>query len=191
MTAPAWPAPAGGLEPGWSRDEPNPAGSCYQRHVPRKGVLRVAARDARRGYAWYLSTSRIEALTRPREGFAGPGGAMRDADRQVALLSCRAPGFPRRRLAGDDRKPEPGFLAVDAAGPPGMGPARSAAPAPRQHGQRRADGDAAMTRGRLAGCPRRFRQHLQRGQRRCPARGLRKVPAAGQATRPAGQAATP
>jgi hypothetical protein len=89
MTTPARPAAAGDLEPGWSHDEPNPLGPCYQRHVPGKGILRVVARGGQ-GYAWYLSaTSRSESLSRARERFAGPRNAMRDADQQVPLRPRR------------------------------------------------------------------------------------------------------
>lgn len=40
MTTPSRPPMASDLEPGWSGDEPNPYGPCYQRHVPRKGIIR-------------------------------------------------------------------------------------------------------------------------------------------------------
>jgi hypothetical protein len=89
MTTPTRPPAAGDLEPGWSRDEPNPYGPCYQRHVPGKGIIRVAARSGQ-VYAWYLSTtSRSEGLSWPREGFARPRDAMRDAGQQVPRLPPR------------------------------------------------------------------------------------------------------
>jgi hypothetical protein len=90
MTTPVQAPPAGDREPGWSHDQANPYGPCYRRHVPGKGILRVAARGVRHGYAWYLSTSSpSEALSWARDGFAGPGDAMRDADRQVSRMPPR------------------------------------------------------------------------------------------------------
>ena len=90
MTTPVQAPPAGGLQLGWSHDQANPHGPCYRRQVPGKGVLRVAARGARHGYAWYLSTaSPSEALSWARDGFARPGDAMRDADRQVSQMPPR------------------------------------------------------------------------------------------------------
>jgi hypothetical protein len=89
MTAPAWPARAGDLQPGWSHDEPNPYGPCYRRHAPGKGVLRVVARGGQ-GYAWYLSTvTPAEALSWAREGFSHPRDAQRDADHQVSQMPPR------------------------------------------------------------------------------------------------------
>ena len=89
MTTPARPAATGDLEPGWSRDEPNPYGPGYQRHVPGKGIVRVVARSGYE-YAWYLSTtSRSEGLSWPQEGFPHPRDAMRDADQQVARMPLR------------------------------------------------------------------------------------------------------
>jgi hypothetical protein len=82
--------------PGWSVDRTSPAGPCYSRHVPGKGMLRVDAQGPHRGYAWHLSTSPAgslalpaDALTVPQDGFAYAGAAMRDADQQVALLPPR------------------------------------------------------------------------------------------------------
>ena len=89
MTTPARPATDDDLEPGWSRDDPNPYGPGYQRHVPGKGIVRVVARSGYE-YAWYLSTtSRSEGLSWPQEGFPHPRDAMRDADHQVARMPLR------------------------------------------------------------------------------------------------------
>jgi hypothetical protein len=89
MTTPTRPGLAGDLEPGWSRDEPSPYGPCYQRHAPGKGILRVVARGGQ-DYAWYLSTtSRPESLSWPRDGFARPRDAMRDADQVTPRLPVR------------------------------------------------------------------------------------------------------
>jgi hypothetical protein len=86
MTAPPRPAAIGDLEPGWSRNEPNPYGPCYQRHVPGKGIIRVAKALGYQGYAWYLSTTaRSCGLSWPQDGFTHP----RDADQQVARMPLR------------------------------------------------------------------------------------------------------
>jgi len=145
MTTPVQAPPAGDLEPGWSHDQANPYGPCYRRHVPGKGILRVAARGVRHGYAWYLSTaSPSEALSWARDGFAGPGDAMRDADRQVSQMPPRmferlAPGVAQelyRRLArahdwghnqgdqtlGDVRSELFTQLQIQATGPSYHGP---------------------------------------------------------------------
>jgi hypothetical protein len=84
------PATAGDLEPGWSRDEPDPYGPCYQRHVPGKGIIRVVKALGYQGYGWYLSTTaRSCGLSWPRDGFTHPRDAMRDADQQVARMPLR------------------------------------------------------------------------------------------------------
>jgi hypothetical protein len=89
MTTPARSAAAGGLEPGWARDEANPYGPCYRRYAPGQGVLRIVARSGYT-YAWYLSAaSRSDSLSWPEEGFASPRDAMRDADRQVCQMPPR------------------------------------------------------------------------------------------------------
>ena len=123
MTTPAQLATAGDLEPGWSRDEPNPYGPCYQRHAPRKGIIRVVARSGQ-DYAWYLSTTaRPEGLSWAQEGFAHPRDAMRDADQQVArtpprMLELLTPGEAQelyRKLARayDWGRHGPGETALD------------------------------------------------------------------------------
>jgi hypothetical protein len=93
---------------GWSADRTSPAGPCYSRHVPGKGMLRVDAQGSPRGYAWHLSTSPAgspalpaDALTVPRGGFAHLGDAMRDADQQAALLP---PGMFELLTAGEARE---------------------------------------------------------------------------------------
>ena len=89
MTTPAQAAPAGDLEPGWSRDKANVYGPCYRRHAPGKGILRVVARSGH-GYAWYLSTvTPAEALSWASEGFPHPRDAMRHADHQVSQMTPR------------------------------------------------------------------------------------------------------
>jgi hypothetical protein len=89
MTTPARAAPAGDLKPGWAHDEANGYGPCYRRYAPGQGVLRIVARSGY-SYAWYLSTkSPSEALSWPRERFASPRDAMRDADDQVSQMPPR------------------------------------------------------------------------------------------------------
>jgi len=96
MTTPVPEARPRDQGPGWSVDRTSPAGPCYSRHVPGKGMLRVDAQGSHRGYAWHLSTSPAgslaspaDSLTVPRDGFAYAGEAMRDADRCASLLPPR------------------------------------------------------------------------------------------------------
>jgi hypothetical protein len=106
------------LEPGWSDDEPNLYGPCYQRYVPGKGILRVAGLgEADGGYSWYLGLGKpAELIWAPGGRFARPGDAMRDADRQLAE---RQPGIWEPLTPGEAR-----LLYVKLAGAEGLDPAR-------------------------------------------------------------------
>jgi hypothetical protein len=89
MTTPVPPGRPLMLDPGWTDDQPNSHGPCWQRYVPGKGILKVTSISTggiAAGYGWHLTVTGTEAIAWSPGRFPRPLGAMRAADRFAAQM---------------------------------------------------------------------------------------------------------